>query len=659
MRRLLQLFLFLHVLPCVIHAQSIDTDSLATVVDNMPNDTLKIPILEKLAYELANSNKPAAFRRINQSMELSKKLKYEPGIAGANDVLGIIYLDRGVLDSAKLFLLKALDFHERNENKEKMLASYQKLGQVHMYANSFDEALSYYDKEFDIAAELGDNKMLGNANNDLASLYISKGWHTLDNLKDTVNFKNHFEEAIPYIHKAIKFFEDAEYGKGMALAYGNLSILKKESGDYQSALTYMKNATKYFQKNDLKIYLASAYNQINSIYQHLGQFDSALYYVELSMVMAREMESKFDIRNAYGQYRYIYELLGDYKKAHENNIKYHEVHQEIFEEHKQVQIDELNIKYQSDQNVQDLEVERIKNKNQRTILIFILLMALASAVIATIYWQKNVNEHKLNELLKEKSEELEISNQMISQQNAKLKENSNQQGNLMAVMAHDLRAPLNNVKGLTKILEMSGPLNEEQKRYSNMTAQVVENGLDLIADIMSLSKTENGEDMKLEDEDLYELLSAIVESHASYSLRKNIILSFIPGDGSCMIETDKSFIIRIFDNLISNAIKFSPANSEVEITYHTKGEDVVISVKDHGPGMSEDDLKNAFKRFKKLSAQPTGGENSTGLGLSIVKTLVEKLNGEVSIDTKVGKGTTFSVRLPMKTTVDENLSEPS
>ena len=103
---------------------------------------------------------------------------------------------------------------------------------------------------------------------------------------------------------------------------------------------------------------------------------------------------------------------------------------------------------------------------------------------------------------------------------------------------------------------------------------------------------------------------------------------------------------RIFDNLMTNAIKFSNKGSNIDLSINSSNGLIVISFKDYGPGMSEDDKKMAFKMFQKLSAQPTDGENSHGLGLAIVKTLVEKLEGSIKLESKLGQGTNFIISLP-------------
>jgi signal transduction histidine kinase len=112
------------------------------------------------------------------------------------------------------------------------------------------------------------------------------------------------------------------------------------------------------------------------------------------------------------------------------------------------------------------------------------------------------------------------------------------------------------------------------------------------------------------------------------------------------VRTDKDLLMRILDNLISNAIKFSPFNKTITLTLSRNEGHVVFIIQDEGPGIRPQDRAMLFHKFKKLSARPTDGESSSGLGLSIVKDLVDMLKGSIDVRSEVGKGACFIVKLP-------------
>jgi signal transduction histidine kinase len=112
------------------------------------------------------------------------------------------------------------------------------------------------------------------------------------------------------------------------------------------------------------------------------------------------------------------------------------------------------------------------------------------------------------------------------------------------------------------------------------------------------------------------------------------------------VLADPKAVYRILDNLLSNAIKYSPPGRDVFIRIRNLPDGVIWEVQDQGAGLTEADQAKLFQKFTKLSARPTGGESSTGLGLSIVKMLAQQMNGSVECRSKAGEGATFAVRLP-------------
>jgi len=115
-----------------------------------------------------------------------------------------------------------------------------------------------------------------------------------------------------------------------------------------------------------------------------------------------------------------------------------------------------------------------------------------------------------------------------------------------------------------------------------------------------------------------------------------------------LVKIDKLYISRVIENLFSNAIKFSPDGKKIFVKLLRLPELIEFSVKDQGPGISKDDQLKLYQRFQQLTAQPTGGESSTGLGLFIIKTILDKIGGEILCESEVGQGTCFTVRLPKK-----------
>jgi len=140
-------------------------------------------------------------------------------------------------------------------------------------------------------------------------------------------------------------------------------------------------------------------------------------------------------------------------------------------------------------------------------------------------------------------------------------------------------------------------------------------------------------------------VEGVVASFQERSKNKRIEIKTLFKDDKHNIVGDVTHVIQIIENLVSNALKFSNPDSEVTLELNNLEKYVELKVIDQGQGLSKEELPKLFKKFQKLSAQPTSGETSTGLGLSIVKKYVEAMDGEVSCTSELGKGTTFTLML--------------
>lgn len=147
--------------------------------------------------------------------------------------------------------------------------------------------------------------------------------------------------------------------------------------------------------------------------------------------------------------------------------------------------------------------------------------------------------------------------------------------------------------------------------------------------------------------DFIETIEKILNDTKVLAVKKKQKIKFKTKSGSIFIKGDYEHILICIDNLIGNAIKYSPLNSEIVVIVVEKNSRIVFKVIDKGPGLSESDFNIVFGKFKKLSARPTGNENSTGLGLSIVKRIIELHGGEVGVNSTLGKGSTFYFKLPV------------
>jgi signal transduction histidine kinase len=170
---------------------------------------------------------------------------------------------------------------------------------------------------------------------------------------------------------------------------------------------------------------------------------------------------------------------------------------------------------------------------------------------------------------------------------------------------------------------------------------------DLVTNLLDANAIEQGKfTSNVERCNLRALVEQSVDHNQPSATRKNIAIRVGTSDG-LWAKADRAATLQILDNLISNAVKYSPPNTTVHVHTLPETDSILVSVRDEGPGISESDQKKMFQKFTRLTARPTGGESSTGLGLSIVKRLAEAMSGSIQCQSVIGFGSTFLLRLPV------------
>ncbi|WP_462273389.1 ATP-binding protein [Methanohalophilus sp.] len=222
----------------------------------------------------------------------------------------------------------------------------------------------------------------------------------------------------------------------------------------------------------------------------------------------------------------------------------------------------------------------------------------------------------------------------------------------LANMSHELRTPLNSIIGFSDILidEIKGELNDSQKKYVFNIENSGKHLLDLINEILDISKIEAGKtELDCEDFNLYSVFSEVGSIISPQARKKSIDLEIEKRDDGIEINADKSKIKQVIFNLLSNAIKFTDNNGKVSISARkVDGDWVEISVNDTGIGIPEDKLNDIFDTFMQVDSSVSRKYEGTGLGLGLVKKIVQMHGGEIWVESEVGKGSTFTFTIPIK-----------
>ncbi len=235
-------------------------------------------------------------------------------------------------------------------------------------------------------------------------------------------------------------------------------------------------------------------------------------------------------------------------------------------------------------------------------------------------------------------------------QNSRLEKLNLEKSDLMKIVAHDLKSPLTQIKGLVSILELSdNQLNQEQKLLIDKIKGVTDSQHKQITGFLDAEYFENNyEDIVLEKVLIRKIVETVLDSILAQASAKGIRLTYIKNaKRNLTINGREVWLYKIISNLVSNAIKFSHSGTEITIEVKSTQEDVLILVKDQGLGINKEEISIIFEKNQKLSTPPTANESSSGLGLYIVKKYVNELQGRVWVESEEGKGSTFFVKIPL------------
>ena len=555
----------------------------------------------------------------------SEKLHFDKGSVLSERLRGISAELKGDFESAIKEYLKCLELSRALKSKIYESAALTDLGFLYVNTNNPQKAKEFY---------------LQAANIDLSGTEVSTMERNFTNLGGIYNKLRQPDSALYFLQKAEEV--SRPYAAKMDLSsmynnFGNAYFAKKE---WDKALAFFRRNYERNLADGNRDMLWYDYLNMADVYIEQVRFDSAMKYLDLSRDLALEMESKSkqaDVTSLYAKY---FARKGDFKKGYAYFEKWRDLDAARVNEETQQQITDLqerfNVKEKEQQNaLLALEIDRQRLKN-RNVTIGAAAVGLIAIAVAFSFF-----------LIRRKNQKLEEQNDLIHKQNEKLSELNAEKNSLISVVSHDLNGPFTSIKMWNQILQSDASnLNEDQKKALARIESSADNGEKLIRNILDVEKAEtNRHKINLENFDLKIFIEDVINAHIPEANQKEISLMYEAGDKSVYIMSDRHLVNRICENLLSNAIKFTPRGKAVWIGVSDAKDAVHIKIRDEGVGISKDDLPKLFSKYSNISSKPTEGESSTGLGLSIVKRLVEELNGNIQCESEPGRGSLFTVIL--------------
>jgi len=245
----------------------------------------------------------------------------------------------------------------------------------------------------------------------------------------------------------------------------------------------------------------------------------------------------------------------------------------------------------------------------------------------------------------------------------RLREMNEEKNEFMGIAAHDLRNPIGSIKGFSEMIvedaqsllgrthpDSVGCL-KEMKDFGERIVATTGRMMEMLQNLLDTNRIERGEmQLNLAPTELGAAVNQVIETQRPHATVKQQTIHLETETTPAVVMVDPGVALQVMENLVSNAVKYSPPGKAIFVRLKKQEQRVRVEVQDEGPGLSPEDQKKLFGKFARLSAKPTGGEHSTGLGLSIVKKMVEAMNGRVWCESQLGQGATFIVEF--STTVD-------
>ncbi len=224
---------------------------------------------------------------------------------------------------------------------------------------------------------------------------------------------------------------------------------------------------------------------------------------------------------------------------------------------------------------------------------------------------------------------------------------------LLQTIVHQLKTPINAARGCLELVQNLGPLNERQTHFTERAIASLDRMNDLVGRLLDLAWIEGGMPLELSELDLSALIRQIADSLAEIAAVRQINIELKLDKRLGLVRADEERITQVVDNLIGNAVKYNRDGGTVWVTARGKRDDVQVSVRDSGIGIPEDDIPQVFDRFFRSRLGVENGIEGNGLGLTIVRAIIREHQGQISVESKEGEGTTFIFTLPRQVPFSE------
>lgn len=584
----------------------------------------------------------------------------------AHNLMGNGYYYKSSYDSAIYFYSKSAAILIKSGDEANLAKNYNNIGVCEYFMSRYETSFEFHKKALEIRKGINDPQISSSYNN-LGLVLSELGSHdealanykkalkeklrfgqyaglstTLTNISNCFSKLNIPDSSLVYDFKNLAHLDTVPDQRNLATCLNNIGLFYQRKGDFSHAESYIKRALKMEKDLQRGYEIVNVCGNLSLIHLNLHRPYIANAYLDSVFILVNNAEEYRGVLAVYQRQAEIDSILGDFREAFLHANKYITAKRHFDEQERKNQVLALEKKYEGEikeQKITELEqtnlikdLEAARARQWRIYLLIIVTLLLISAVVLYSRYQL---KRKSEQALDEKNKQLETLNQYKDR--------------LFAIISHDLKSPLSSFSSITSTLneyfEQISP--EDAKGYLAKLSQSARSLEGQMKNLLEWAMNQLAENkIKVERVQLKKQIEELrMFFHLNLDIKNQQL--YVEVDETLELETDREYLQTILRNLISNAIKFTPVGGSVWVKAKYDEDKVMISIKDSGIGIANDDFEKLFSLVADKRGIGSSDEKGTGLGLVLVKEMLDKLGGVISLESELGLGTTFAIQLPL------------
>ena len=602
----------------------------------------QIKVHSALAWEYRDNRPDSALYHANIAFKLAVEHNETHFEIQALNYIGVAYRNLGNFTKAFEKYLEALRKAEDFGDKEQRGYSLINLGNLYLYQTNYDGAIKYFIQALDQAQSLANKRMVAYCFLNLGRSYIGI---------------EEFGQSELYFKQAIDLRSEIGDEEGVIAAQIGLANVYRSQGQINKSLTFYLKLVDRIKDSDNSRALSQSYYNISKLYFILQDIENAELYAKKGLEIARKVSSRIDEKDLLNNLSRLSAYQGSYEEAYNYFSNYAELNQQLFSEENIRQIEQLKNQYEIEKKEQENaflkqqdELNQLIINRQRVILVLSILGLIMAVVIAVIIYRAFIIRKRLSNEIEIQRDQMEVSKNLIEEQSAKLKQLDTAKSRFFANVSHDLRTPLSLIMGNLEMMhdDEESSISPASMRNLDIAFKNSKRLLHLTDEINDLTRLEEGKmNLSLEVISIgsyIKMLAEMFRSTAEFKgVKFNTKIDLEPYDG---IKADPIQFEKVLYNLLSNAIKHTNSGDSITVKSIRKESSIFISVHDTGNGISKEALPHVFDRFYQSKDNIHNTREGLGVGLALVKDLIELHNGKIEVASIQGIETVFTIVLP-------------